>query len=135
MALGRPRPRALASAARTAVPLGLLILAAALPVTRPMALVALVVGAAIAIRRQTPARWVWAAPITVAINLCFGLLPAPLADPLGRDCTDLDSPPAVRRAAEAALALDGLALFASLLRTRRATIGLRWPAAPSSGWP
>ncbi len=129
----QPRPGGLVNAARPAVPLGLLILAAGLPVTRPIVLIALVVGATIAIRRQTPARWSWAAPIPVAINLCFGLLPAPLADAFGGDCTDLDSPPAVWRAAEAALALGGLALLAYLLRARRADIGLRWPARPVIG--
>jgi membrane protease YdiL (CAAX protease family) len=96
-------------------------------VARPFVLVALVAGVAVAIRRGAPVRWAWAAPIPVAINLCWGLLPAPLADPLGADCTAIDSPPAIWRAAEAALALGSLALLAYVLRARRSDLGLRWP--------
>jgi membrane protease YdiL (CAAX protease family) len=124
----RPLPADLADAARSGVPIGLLILAAAIPVARPFVLVALVSGFAVAIRRGAPVRWAWAAPIPVAVNLCWGLLPAPLADPLGGDCTDLGSPPAVWRATEAALALGSLALLAYVLRARRSDLGLRWPA-------
>ena len=93
-----------------------------------MVLVALIAGVAVALRRGAPVRWAWAAPIPVAVNLCWGLLPAPTADPLGADCTDLDSPPAVWRAAEAALALGSLALLAYVLRAHRSDLGLRWPA-------
>lgn len=124
----RPLPTDLADAARSGVPLGLLILAAAIPVTRPIVLVGLVAGVAIAMRRNAPVRWAWAAPIPVAVSLSWGLLSAPLADPFGGDCTDLDSPPAVWRATEAALALGSLALLAYVLRTRRSDLGLRWPA-------
>lgn len=108
----RPLPTDLADAARSGVPIGLLILAGAVPVTRPVVLAVLVAGFAVAMRRNAPIRWAWAAPIPVAISLWWGLLPAPLADPLGGDCTDLDSPPAVWRAAEAGLALASLALLA-----------------------
>lgn len=124
----RPLPSDLADAARSGIPIGLLILAAAVPVARPIVLVALIAGFAVAMRRDAPVRWAWAAPIPVAVNLCWGLLPAPLADPFGGDCTDLDSPPAVWRAAEAALALGALALLAYVLRARRSDLGLRWPA-------
>jgi membrane protease YdiL (CAAX protease family) len=124
----RPLPADLADAARSGVPLGLLILAAAVPVARPIVLVALIAGFAVAMRRGAPVRWAWAAPIPVAVNLCWGLLSAPLADALGADCTELDSPPAVWRAAEAALALGSLALLAYVLRARRSDLGLRWPA-------
>jgi membrane protease YdiL (CAAX protease family) len=127
--LGRRQlPADLADAARSGIPIGLLILAAAVPITRPVVLVALVAGVAVAIRRRAPVRWAWAAPIPVAVNLCWGLLPAPLADPLGADCTDLDSPPAIWRAAEAILALGSLAVLAYALRARRSDLGLRWPA-------
>ncbi len=124
----RPLPADLTDAARSGIPIGLLILAAAVPVARPIVLVALIAGFAVAMRRDAPVRWAWAAPIPVAVNLCWGLLPAPLADPLGADCTALDSPPAVWRAAEAALALGALALLAYVLRARRSDLGLRWPA-------
>lgn len=105
-----------------------MILAAAIPAARPFVLVALVAGVAVAIRRGAPVRWAWAAPIPVAVNLCWGLLTAPLANPLGGDCTDLDSPPAVWRATEAALALGSLVLLAYVLRARRSDLWLRWPA-------
>jgi membrane protease YdiL (CAAX protease family) len=124
----RTLPADFADAARSSVPIGLLILAAAVPVARPFVLVALVAGVGVAIRRGAPVRWAWAAPIPVAVNLCWGLLPAPLADSLGADCTDLDSPPAVWRATEAALALGSLALLAYVLRARRSDLWLRWPA-------
>jgi len=124
----RALPADFADAARSSIPIGLLILAAAVPAARPLVLVALIAGFAVAIRRGAPVRWAWAAPIPVAVNLCWGLLPAPLADPLGGDCTDLDSPPAVWRATEAALALGSLALLAYVLRARRSDLWLRWPA-------
>lgn len=123
----RPLPANVADAARSAVPIGLLVLAAAVPVARPVVLVALIAGAAVAIRRGAPVRWAWAAPIPVAVNLCWGLIPAPLADPLGGDCTDPGSPPAIWRAAEAALALGSLAILAYVLRARRSDLGLHWP--------
>ena len=129
MTLGRRTlPANLADAARSGVPIGLLMLAAALPAARPVVLIALVAGLAVAIRRHAPVRWAWAAPIPIAVNLCWGLLAAPLANPLGGDCTDLDSPPAVWRATEAVLALGSLALLAYILRARRSDLGLRWPA-------
>ena len=129
MTLGRRTlPANLADAARSGVPIGLLMLAAGLSAARPVVLIALVAGLAVAIRRHAPVRWAWAAPIPIAVNLCWGLLAAPLADPLGGDCTDLDSPPAVWRATEAVLALGSLALLAHILRARRSDLGLRWPA-------
>lgn len=125
---GRSLPTGLADIARSGVPIGLLILAAALPLSRPIVLAILVAGFALAMRRNRPTRWAWAAPIPVAVNLCWGLLAAPLADPMGGDCTDLVSPPAVWRAVEAGLALASLAVLAYLLRARRSDLGLRWPS-------
>jgi membrane protease YdiL (CAAX protease family) len=124
----RPLPRDIADAARSGVPIGLLIVAAALPVARPVVLAVLVAGFVVAFQRQAPVRWAWAAPIPVAVSLCFGLLPAPLADAAGGDCTDLDSPPAVWRAGEAILTLAVLAAIAFVLRARRSDLSLRWPA-------
>jgi hypothetical protein len=124
----RPLPADLADAARSGVPIGLLILAAAIPAARLVVLVALVAGLLVAIRRQAPVRWAWAAPIPVAVHLCWGLMSAPLADPLGGDCTDPASPPAVWRATEALLALGSLAVLVYVLRARRSDLGLRWPA-------
>ena len=126
---GRRRlPTDLADAARSGVPIGLLLLAAALPVVRPIVLAVLVGGFAVASHRDAPVRWAWAAPIPVAVSMSWGLFPAPLADPLGADCTDLGSPPAIWRAAEAGLAFASVALLAFVLRGPRSEIGLRWPA-------
>jgi membrane protease YdiL (CAAX protease family) len=123
----RALPTDLADAARSAVPIGLLILAAAVPPARPFVLAALVAGTAVAIRRDAPVRWSWAAPIPVAVSLVWGMIPAPLADPGGADCTDPASPPAVWRAVEALLALGALAVLAIVLRARPSDLGWRWP--------
>ncbi len=114
--------------ARSAVPIGLIILAAAVPVSRPFVLIGLVAGAAVAVGRDAPVRWAWAAPIPVAVSLCWNLIVAPVADPGGADCTSLGSPPAVWRLTEAVLVLGVLALLASVLHARRSDLYLRWPA-------
>jgi membrane protease YdiL (CAAX protease family) len=114
--------------ARHGLPIGLLILAAAVPGSRLVVLAALVVGFAVACRMDASTRWAWAAPIPVAVNLSWGLLAAPLADPGGGDCVSLGSPPAVWRATEAGLSLVSLALLAFLLRARRLDLGLAWPS-------
>lgn len=124
----RPLPTGLADAARSGLPIGLLIVAAALPVARPVVLAVLAAGFVVALQRRAPVRWAWAAPIPVAVSLCWGLVPAPLADPLGGDCTDLTSPPAVWRAGEAALTLASLAALAYILRAQRSDLALRWPS-------
>jgi membrane protease YdiL (CAAX protease family) len=124
----RPLPTDFADAARSGLPIGLLIVAAALPIARPVVLAVLAAGLVVALQRRAPVRWAWAAPIPVAVSLCFGLLPPPLADPAGGDCTDFDSPPAVWRAGEAILTLASLAALAYMLRARRSDLALRWPA-------
>jgi len=124
----RSLPTDLADTARSGVPIGLLVLAAAVPVARPIVLAVLVAGFVVALQRQAPVRWAWAAPIPVAVSLCWGMLPAPLADPLGGDCTDPSSPPAVWRAGEAILTLASLAALAYVLRARRSDLALRWPS-------
>jgi membrane protease YdiL (CAAX protease family) len=126
----RPLPTDVADAARSAVPIGLLILAAAVSVARPIVLIALVAGFIVASRRNAPVRWSWAAAVPVAVSLCWGLLAAPTADLLGADCTRLDSPPAAWRALEAGVVLASLAVLAFVLGARPADLGLRWPARP-----
>jgi membrane protease YdiL (CAAX protease family) len=121
-------PADIADAARSGVPIGLLIVAAAVPVSRPVVLAVLVAGFVVALQRQAPVRWAWAAPIPVAVSLSWGLFPAPLADALGGDCTDPGSPPAIWRAGEAILALASLGALAYVLRARRSDLALRWPA-------
>jgi membrane protease YdiL (CAAX protease family) len=105
----------------------LLVVAAAIPLARPIVVVALVAGVAVAVHRDAPVRWSWAAPIPVAVSLAWGLLPAAVGDPLGADCTSIGSPPAVWRAAEAAIVLGVLAVLAYALRAPRSSLGLRWP--------
>ena len=112
------------------MPIGLSILAAGVPVARPIVLVALVAGVIVAGRRHAPVRWTWAAPIPVVVGLCWGLLAAPAANLLGADCARLDSPPAVWRALEAAVVLASLAILAAVLGARPVDLGLRWPARP-----
>ena len=120
--------RAGAYAARAGLPLGLLILAAAIPAARPIVLATLIAGFWLTARVAGQMRWAWAAPIPVAVSLCWGLLAAPLADPGGADCASLASPPAVWRATEAILALGSLGLLAVILHAGRANLALHRPA-------
>ena len=120
--------------ARSAVPIGLLIVAAAIQPARPFVLAALVAGVVVAVRRDAPVRWAWAAPIPVAVALCWGLLPAPLADPAGADCASITSPPAIWRLAEAALVLGVLAILAVVLGAKPADLLLRWPRRQVVWW-
>jgi membrane protease YdiL (CAAX protease family) len=121
-----------ADIARSAVPLALIVLAAALPIARPFVLAGLVGGVAVAIRRDAPVRWAWAAPIPVAVSLCWGLLPVPPDSPSGADCASITSPIAVWRTAEAGIVMGTLAVLAWALRARpvdlRRDLLLRLPA-------
>ena len=74
-------PSDLGDLARSAVPLGLLVLAAAVPALGLAILVGLTAGAAIAIGRDAPVRWAWAAAVPVALSLVWGGLPAPSGVP------------------------------------------------------
>jgi membrane protease YdiL (CAAX protease family) len=125
--LGEP-----ADIARSAVPLALIVLAAAVPIARPFVLAGLVGGVAVAIRRDAPVRWAWAAPIPGAVSLCWGLLPVPSPSPSGADCASITSPTAVWRTAEAGVVIGTLAILAWALRTRpvdlRRDLLLRMPA-------
>jgi len=132
------RTRALPSdwrdTARSSVPLGLLALAAAFPILRLPVLLALVAGTAIALSRDAPVRWTWAAGIPVAISLAWGIFPAPAAAADGVDCASLASPVAVWRLAEAALVLASLAVLATRLKASRSSLELRMPARPVVRW-
>lgn len=125
--LGEP-----ADIARSAVPLALIVLAAAVPIARPFVLAGLVFGVAVAIRRDAPVRWAWAAPIPVAVSLCWGLLPVPPVSPSGADCASITSPTAVWRTAEAGVVIGTLAILSWALRMRpvdlRRDLLLRMPA-------
>ena len=127
-----------ADIARSAVPLALIVLAAAVPILRPFVLAGLVFGVAVAIRRDAPVRWAWAAPIPVAVSLCWGLLPVPAVSPSGADCASITSPTAAWRTAEAGVVIGTLALLAWALRTRpvdlRRDLLLRLPARAVVRW-
>jgi membrane protease YdiL (CAAX protease family) len=116
------------------LPIALIVLAAAVAPTRPFVLAALVAGVIVAVRRDAPVRWAWAAPIPVAVSLCWGLIAAPVAAPGGVDCTNPVSPPAVWRLAEAALVLGVLAILASVLRAKPIDLLLRWPRRDVVRW-
>lgn len=104
-----------------------LVLAAFVRDLRPFVLAVLVAGAAITIWRGAGVRWAWAAAVPIAVALCWGLLPVPLADPLGGDCTNPLSPPATFRVAESAVVLASVVVLAWRLRVTGRSLGLRWP--------
>ena len=114
--------------ARGLVPLALLALAAAFVPLRIPVLVALTAGAAVGIGRGVPVRWAWAAAVPVAINLTWGVWPAPPAASDGSDCASLGSPVALWRLAEALLALAALGVLARVLHAPRSSLLLHWPA-------
>ena len=120
--------------ARSIVPLGLLALGAALPLLRLPVLVALVAGTSVAIARQAPVRWTWAAGIPVAVSLAWGVLPGPAVAANGADCGSLASPTAIWRAAEAIVVLATLGVLASTLHATRSSLGLRRPSRDVVRW-
>jgi membrane protease YdiL (CAAX protease family) len=120
--------------ARSAVPLGLLVLGAAVPAVRLPVLVALAAGATVAIVRDAPVRWPWAAAVPVALSLFWGGLPAPTVALDGSDCTNPASPVATWRAVEAVVVLGALAAIALVLRATPASLSLRWPARRWVRW-
>ena len=128
----RPSPGDPADVGRSVVPLALIVLAAAVPIARPFVLAVLVGGVAIAIRRDAPVRWAWAAPIPVAVSLCWALLPVPPVSPSGSDCASITSPIAIWRTAETGIVIGTLAVLAWALRIQpvevRRDLLLRMPA-------
>jgi membrane protease YdiL (CAAX protease family) len=120
--------------ARSAVPLGLLALAAAFPILRLPVLGALVAGTAVAKRRDATVRWTWAAGIPVAISLAWGVWPAPTPALDGSDCANLTSPVAVWRLAEASVVLAAVAILATTLKASRTSLALRMPARTVVRW-
>jgi membrane protease YdiL (CAAX protease family) len=119
---------------RAVVPLALLALAATLPGLRLIIAAVLVGGTAVAIGRDAPVRWAWAAAIPVSVSLTWGAWPMPVAALDGSDCAAIASPTAVWRAAEAVIVLGVLAALATLLHATRASLGLRMPARRWIRW-
>jgi membrane protease YdiL (CAAX protease family) len=130
----RPLPTAWREAGRAVVPAGLLLLAAAIPWTRPFVLAALVAGTAIAVGRHAPVRWAWAAGVPVAVGLTFGLVPSPDAQADPADCASPVSPIALWRAGEAILVLGAAVGLAVLLRASRASVWLGRPSSEAVRW-
>ncbi len=132
------RPRALPTdwreTARSIVPLGLLALAAVVPILRLPVFVALVAGTAVAINRDATVRWTWAAGIPVAVSLAWGVLPAPIAAVNGSDCATLSSPIAIWRLAEAAVVLASLAVLTTTLKASRSSLAVRLPRRAVVRW-
>jgi len=122
------RPSWQQPSAAAALPILIVVVGALARDLRPVALVALMAGAVISFVRDEDARWLWAACLPVSVNLAWGLLPTPLADPRGDDCGNPLSPPAVWRVAEAVLVLAATVIIAWRLREKRAGIGLRAPS-------
>jgi membrane protease YdiL (CAAX protease family) len=120
--------------ARSAVPLGLLVLAAAVPDLRITVLVVLAAGAAVAISRDAPVRWTWAGALPVALSLFWTALPAPVAALDGSDCANPASPVAAWRAIEAVIVLVALTALAVILKASPASMYLRWPARRWIRW-
>jgi membrane protease YdiL (CAAX protease family) len=121
-------PRDLAASARALLPILLVLLAAAVRETRLTVLVALVAGTSVAIRRDAPVRWAWAAPVPVALGLSWGLIVPPAAAAALADCANAISPPSTWRLIEGGLVLGSVALLAVWLRASRASLYLRWPS-------
>lgn len=119
---------------RAVVPLALLALAAVVPGLRLIIAAALIGGTAVAIGRDAPVRWAWAAAIPVAVSLAWGTWPMPTATTDGSACAAIGSPTAVWRAAEAVIVLGVLAALAMLLGATRASLGLRLPARRWIRW-
>ena len=112
------------------LPILLLVLGALVRETRPLVLAALLAGVTITGRRDGPDKWAWSAALPIAVALCWGLLPTPLADPGGADCANPLSPPALWRVGESAVVLGSIAILARALPASVRSLGLRRPSRP-----
>ena len=114
--------------ARAAAPVLLLLAAMAIPPFAAVATAILAGGAVVAARRGAPVAWAWAAMVPASalatVRWISGIVPADLAA-----ACDPSGPPRVAWAVvEAAVVLGTFTALAVLLRTRRASVGLRRPA-------
>ena len=127
--LARPRTD-LATYAAASIPIALILYGDVVRQARLLVLGLLLLGFSITLLRGSELRWVWAAPIPIAVWLTWRTISAPLADPGGLDCADATSPPAVWRLAQALLAIGTLAVLMGILRVRPAAIWWRRPTVP-----
>ena len=114
--------------ARAAAPILLLLAAMAIPPAAAVSTVVLAAGALVAARRDAPVAWAWAAMVPASalatVRWASGVVPADLAA-----ACDPSGPPRVAWAVvEAVVVLATFTALAVLLRTRRASVGLRHPA-------
>jgi membrane protease YdiL (CAAX protease family) len=112
--------------------LGGLVLAALVPVARPLVLVALAVGL-LASRRDGASRWAAAAGIPAALILTWGGIAGQQVGSGLADCANPLSPPAVGRVLEAVVVVAIVALLARWLGVGLASLGLRRPTAVEVG--
>jgi membrane protease YdiL (CAAX protease family) len=125
------RPRTdLATSVAAFAPIALILYGDVVRQARLLVLGLLLLGFSVALLRRSELRWVWAAPIPIAVWLTWRTLSAPLAHPGGLDCADAASPPAVWRLAQALLALGTLAVLMSILHVRPSAIWWRRPTVP-----
>ena len=123
-------PTDVTTIAAAALPIALILVAAGVPPTRPLVVGLLLLGFAVTLLARSELRWLWAAPIPVAVWLAWRILSAPLAHPGGLDCADAASPPAVWRLAQALLAVGSLAVLMGVLAVRPGALWWRRPTVP-----
>jgi membrane protease YdiL (CAAX protease family) len=123
-----------AELAWSVIPIVLLSMAAIAPPLRLPLLLVLATGTGIAIVRDAPVRWAWAAALPVGVSLVWETFAAPVIPLEGSACQDPASPVAAWRALEAVCVLVTLAATAVVLRAARATLYLRWPARSVGPW-
>jgi membrane protease YdiL (CAAX protease family) len=129
--LRHARPRSdLVTTAAAYLPIALILYGDVVRQGRLLVLGLLLFGFSYTLVRRSELRWVWAAPIPIAVWLTWRTLSAPLADPNGLDCTDAISPPAVWRLAQVLLALGTLGVLMGVLGTRPSAIWWRRPTVP-----
>ena len=129
--LRHARPRSdLVSTALAYVPIALILYGDVVRQARLLVLGLLLFGFSYTLARRSELRWVWAAPIPIAVWLTWRTLSAPLADPNGLECTDALSPPAAWRLGQALLALGTLVVLMGVLRVKPAAIWWRRPTVP-----
>ena len=129
--LRHARPRSdLVTTALAYVPIALILYGDVVRQARLLVLGLLLFGFSYTLARRSELRWVWAAPIPIAVWLTWRTLSAPLADPNGLECTDALSPPAAWRLGQALLALGTLVVLMGVLRVKPAAIWWRRPTVP-----
>lgn len=123
-------PADLATLVPAAIPIAIILVGDVVRQARPAVVVILLAGLLVTLVRRSDLRWIWAAPIPIAVWLAWRILSAPLAHPGGLDCADAASPPALWRLAQALLALGTLVVLMGVLRVPASAIWWRRPTVP-----